>query len=82
MISYSRRSFADEVHLVSHKSHSKSPQAQLYTMFFTENLYKMWTYKNSLMFNGAKVDTLEISKQIIFNVACRCSHEVRRLLIV
>ncbi|XP_057248964.1 uncharacterized protein LOC130590508 [Beta vulgaris subsp. vulgaris] len=37
-ISYSRRSFDDEVQLVAHRSHNNSPQAQLYTMFFTETL--------------------------------------------
>ncbi|XP_048503019.1 uncharacterized protein LOC125498783 [Beta vulgaris subsp. vulgaris] len=82
-LTYHKRNFCDEVQLVANRSHNKSPQAQLYTMFFTEALYRLWTYRNSsLVFARVKVDTLVLCKQIIFNVACRCAEDVRRLLIV
>ncbi|XP_010693427.1 uncharacterized protein LOC104906383 [Beta vulgaris subsp. vulgaris] len=75
------RSFQEEVQCVVQCSRSRSPQAQLYCIFFVEAIYQIWLNRNALVFQGSAMDVLASSRQILFRTACRSSEAMRPLLI-
>ena len=76
------RNFQEEVQYVVQCSRSRTPQAQLYCIFFVEALYQVWLNRNALVFQGADMDVIASSRQILFRTSCRSTEAMRPLLIM
>lgn len=73
--------FAGITQRLQKHSSSNTPKKQLLCMFFTETVYAIWIERNNLIFNRSCKPPNVVIRNIIYNVACKCSDKSRALLV-
>lgn len=62
------------------KAHSRSRNAQVYVMLFSETVYAIWIQRNCKICKGTLLHPKQVVKEIIFKVAANCKDRDRQML--
>lgn len=63
------------------KDRGSTRTTRLYTTCFTKIVYAIWKKRNNKIFNGRTVASSQVVKDVLFQVACSCTEDDRKLLL-
>ncbi|XP_021865559.1 uncharacterized protein [Spinacia oleracea] len=74
--------FSQELSIVAYQSRKTGATATLYAMCFAEAVYAIWLHRNLLIFSKTSKTPIQLVKEILFKVSCRCYEELSSKLLM